>query len=153
VLPLVALRAAVAERLTAQHGKSPWSHTSTEKGVLLDMRTSQVLVAREDGTLIATLRLATKKPWAIDPTYFHKCQRPIYLLSMAVKPELQGRGIGRRCLDVAVEICRRWPADAVRLDAYDAAAGAGPFYAKSGFSEVGRKTYRGCPLIYYEKLL
>ena len=43
--------------------------------------------------------------------------------------------------------------DAIRLDAYDAAAGAGDFYAKNGFREVGRTKYRNAPLIYYELLL
>ena len=39
------------------------------------------------------------------------------------------------------------------LDAYDGAAGAGRFYAKCGFLEVGRKTYRGVPLVYFELML
>jgi hypothetical protein len=43
--------------------------------------------------------------------------------------------------------------DAVRLDAYDAVAGAGPFYEKCGFREVGRATYRITPLVYYELTL
>jgi hypothetical protein len=43
--------------------------------------------------------------------------------------------------------------DAIRLDAYDAEAGAGPFYAKCGFEERGRVVYKGDPLIYYELLL
>ncbi len=32
-------------------------------------------------------------------------------------------------------------------------AGAGPFYALCGYSEMGRTTYRDTPLIYYEMLL
>ena len=56
-------------------------------------------------------------------------------------------------LDEAKEIARAWPGDAIRLDAYDAAAGAGEFYAKCGFREVGRATYRGTPLIYFELML
>jgi len=39
------------------------------------------------------------------------------------------------------------------LDAYDTAAGAGEFYRKCGFEEVGRVIYRGTPLIYYQMLL
>ena len=30
-------------------------------------------------------------------------------------------------------------------------AGAGPFYEKCGFTEMGRVTYRITPLIYYER--
>ena len=116
------------------------------------MRTSTVILARARGRAIATFRLATKKPWAIDASYFAPSKTPLYLLNMAVDPEWQRRGIGTRCLDEARRIARRWPADAVRLDAYDAAAGAGTFYEKCGFREIGRVTFRKVPLIYYERL-
>jgi len=39
------------------------------------------------------------------------------------------------------------------LDAYDATAGAGWFYAKCGFRETGRVTYRNVPLRCYELTL
>lgn len=45
-----------------------------------------------------------------------------------------------------------WPADAIRLDAYDAKAGAGGFYARCGWTKRGHATYRGAPLVYYELL-
>jgi GNAT superfamily N-acetyltransferase len=45
-----------------------------------------------------------------------------YLLAMAVTPAKQRQGIGRRCMEEAKRIARAWPADAIRLDAYDAAA-------------------------------
>lgn len=41
----------------------------------------------------------------------------------------------------------------MRLDAYDADAGAGGFYAKCGFLEAGRVTYRKVPLVYFELML
>ena len=44
-------------------------------------------------------------------------------------------------------------AAAIRLDAYDSTAGAGGFYARCGYREVGRVTYRGTALIYFESLL
>jgi len=152
-LGIAALRSAVAAKLTAQYGKGPWSGVSTEKGVLFDMRESRVYVARQRSSLVATLRLTTKKPWAIDCKYFTPCKRPVYLLSMAVAPDLQRQGIGRLCLGEVKEICRQWPADAIRLDAYDAPAGAAQFYGKCDFREVGRASYRGCPLVYFEMLL
>ncbi|HEX3556830.1 MAG TPA: GNAT family N-acetyltransferase [Thermoanaerobaculia bacterium] len=150
---LAALRTAVAEHLTRQYGTGPWSSASSEKGVLYHLRTGRVLVARSEHGLIASLTLATRKPWAIDKTYFSDCQKPLYLTDMAVRPDLQRSGIGRRCLEEAQRIAREWPADAIRLDAFDAAAGAGDFYRKCGFREVGRVTYRNTPLIYFERLL
>jgi ribosomal protein S18 acetylase RimI-like enzyme len=72
---------------------------------------------------------------------------------MAVSPAVQLQGFGRRLLDEALVITCQWPAQAVRLDAYDADAGAGEFYAKCGYREAGRATYRGTPLVYYELLI
>jgi GNAT superfamily N-acetyltransferase len=150
---LAALHTAVAERLTSLYGQGPWSTRTSEKRVLSRMRQSRVFVARQGGEIIGTLQLTTKKPWAIDTRYFTKCRRPLYLLAMAVLPQKQRQGLGRRCLDEAQRIARAWPADAIRLDAYDADAGAGRFYARCGFTERGRLTYRKAPLIYYELLL
>jgi GNAT superfamily N-acetyltransferase len=144
------LRSAAAEALTRQFGTGHWSGIATEKGVRRDMRNSRVFVASNKGRLVATLRLTTRKPWAIDRSYFGASAQPLYLLSMAVAPDLQRQGIGRQCVEQIKEICRRWPADAIRLDAYDAPAGAGAFYAKCGFRKMGRVEYRGCPLLYFE---
>ena len=72
---------------------------------------------------------------------------------MAVAPQMQRKGIGRQLLTAAITTARAWPADAIRLDAYDAEAGAGPFYAKCGFRPVGRVIYRKTPLAYFELLL
>jgi GNAT superfamily N-acetyltransferase len=150
---LAALHTAVADDLTRRHGRGPWSSGTSEKGVLNAMRTSSVFVARAGVEIVATLRLATKKPWAIDTSYFAACDRPLYLLAMAVTPAKQRKGIGRRCMKAATRIAKAWPADAIRLDAYDAEAGAGAFYERCGYTEVGRAVYRNAPLIYYEFLL
>jgi len=150
---IAALRNAAARRLHQQHGPGPWAGNCTERGVLFDLRQSRVFVARRGAVLIASFRLVTKKPWAIDTKYFTAVKRPLYLLSMAVAPEQQREGIGRWCLEEARRVAREWPADALRLDAFDAAAGAGEFYRKCGFRETGRVTYRGCPLIYFEMMV
>jgi GNAT superfamily N-acetyltransferase len=150
---VAALRNAVASQLTALYGTGHWSSVSSEKGIRASMKRSSIYVARDAGRVIATLELASKKPWAIDRRYFTAVTRPLYLLGMAVDPARQRTGIGRRCLDEAVAICRTWPADSLCLDAYDAEAGAGGFYRTCGFAEVGRATYRNTPLIYFELLV
>jgi GNAT superfamily N-acetyltransferase len=147
---LAALHTAVADHLTQLHGRGPWSSQSSEKGVLFAMCNSKVFVARDGGEIIGTLRLAVKKPWAIDVDYFTPARKPLYLLAMAIAPARQRKGLGAQCLAEAKRIAQAWPADAIRLDAYDAAAGAGGFYERCGFAECGRATYRGAPLIYYE---
>ena len=125
----------------------------TDRGVATAIRTSRVLVARDGDRIVGTLRLATKKPWAIDRAYFANVRRPLYLTDMAVLRSCQRTGIGRFMLTEAAAVARQWPGDAIRLDAYDAPAGAGAFYAKCGYRQVGRRTYRGVPLLYFELLL
>ena len=150
---LVALREAVNRHLASKFGMGIWIAKMTEKGALLAMRMARVYVARERGILIATLALSTRKPWAIDKSCFTESKRPIYLTNMAVLPGRQRDGIGSQCMEEAKRIARAWPGDSLRLDAYDAAAGAGSFYRNCGFREVGRVVYRKAPLIYYEMLL
>jgi len=153
VSALVALRNAVADDLTSRYGNGHWSMKVSERGVRLELTRSTIYVVTFRERLIATLALSKRKPWAIDTSYFSAMERPLYLTGLAVAPGQQRRGIGRLCIDQVPEIARQWPSDAIRLDAYDAAAGGGEFYRKCGFREVGRTSYRGNPLIYFEMLL
>ena len=147
------LRSAANRDLTSRFGRGHWSSETTERGVRSAMRGAYVGIARRDGVAVGTFTLGTRKPWAIDRSYFTSVTRPLYLTDMAVHPEVQRRGVGRHCIEEIVRLVREWPADAVRLDAYDADAGAGGFYARCGFREVGRVSYRGNPLVYFERLL
>ena len=154
---LAALHRAAAEDLTRRFGRGFWSSPPSERAVLNELRRpkfSRIVIARSDRQhIVGTLRLATKKPWAIDTAYFTKVTRPLYLTGMAVHPEFQRQGMGRLLLKEAEAIARAWPADAIRLDAFDADAGAGAFYAKCGFREVARVNYKQDPLIYFEMIL
>jgi GNAT superfamily N-acetyltransferase len=152
-LELATLHTAASADLTRRYGQGFWSHVATEKGVLLSLRYSQTVIARKGKTIVGTLRLANKKPWAIDVTYFTPVKKAIYLTGMAVHPRLQRQGIGRQLLEQAVDHARSWPADAIRLDAFNAEAGAGGFYASCGFRETARVVYKNDPLIYFEFVL
>jgi GNAT superfamily N-acetyltransferase len=147
------LRVATARDLTRRFGRGHWSTEGTERGVLNDLRISQVWLALRGDAPVATFRLSTRKPWAIDPSYFTPSARPLYLTDMAVRPEVQRQGVGHQCVAEMISIARQWPSDTIRLDAYDADAGAGGFYARCGFREVGRVTYHGTPLVYFEMML
>ena len=115
---IAALQTRVAEDLTRRHGVGHWSAPVTEQNVARGIASSTVLIGRDEGVIVGTLRLVTKKPWAIDPAYFAAVRRPLYLLSMAVEPARQRTGIGTRLLAEARVVGAEWPADAIRLDAY-----------------------------------
>ena len=150
---LAALHTAVSEDLTRRYGHGFWSSRTTERGVLHSIRSSQVVVAYTDKAIVGTFRLQTKKPWAIDTSYFTPAKTAIYLVGMAVIPDMQRKGIGGKLLREAIKQVQAWPADVIRLDAFDAAAGAGGFYAKCGFREVAHVVYKNDPLIYFELLV
>jgi GNAT superfamily N-acetyltransferase len=153
---LAALHRAVAEDLTRRFGQGFWSSAQSERGLLANMRRpkfERILIARAHTRIVGTLRLATKKPWAIDTGYFTAVERPLYLTGIAVHPEVQGKGVGRLLLKEAEALAWSWPTDAIRLDAFNADAGAGGFYTKCGYREVARVTYKKDPLVYFELLL
>jgi GNAT superfamily N-acetyltransferase len=153
---LATLQTAAANELTRRFGQGAWSGAASERGILATMRLprfSKKLVARAGGRIVGTLRLATKKPWAIDVSYFTPVSRPLYLVGMAVDPRHQGKGVGRALVVEAATLAREWPGDAIRLDAWDADAGAGGFYAKCGFRKTAHATYKGAPLVYFEMLI
>jgi len=150
---LAALHTAIADHLTREHGRGHWSYRTTEKGTLWALRISRVFLLRQRGKIAATFALQTKKPWAINLSYFTPVPKPLYLVNLAVAPRAQGRGLGRRMITAAIAAAKAWPADAIRLDAYDTAAGASRFYVSCGFRERGRVKYKGTPLRYFEMLL
>ena len=150
---VAALRGRAARDLTDRFGPGHWSGEATASGVVAGMLDSRVFIVRHGAAIVATFRVSAVKPWTMRDACFTPRQQPLYLTDMAVVPELQGRGIGRRCLSHAVKCARQWPADAIRLDAYDTDAGAGVFYEKCGFKEVARMIQRGVPLVYYERLI
>jgi len=153
VAAIAALQNAVAGALTTRHGEGPWSAPVSERTVELSLQHARVRVGIAAKRVVTVLRLATKKPWAIDVAYFTPVKRPLYLTGMAVAVAHQGKALGRAALDDARAVAAAWPADAIRLDAFDAPAGAGAFYERCGFEERARVAYKGNPLIYFELLL
>jgi GNAT superfamily N-acetyltransferase len=144
---------ATAGALTIRFGEGRWSSMTPERSVELALRRARLRVGVDGKRIVTTLSLATKKPWAIDVAYFTPARRPLYLTGMAVSVAHQRQGLGRAALDDARAVGVAWPADAIRLDAYDAPAGAGEFYERCGYEARARVVYRDVPLIYYELVL
>jgi ribosomal protein S18 acetylase RimI-like enzyme len=74
----------------------------------------------------------------------------VYVIGLAVAPDCRGQGVGRELIEACKSAARRWPAQALWLDTYDHAAGAGLFYEKCGFRKVGRTVFKDAPLSFYE---
>ena len=153
VAAIAGLLNATAGALTAKFGEGRWSAMTSERSVELSLRHGRLRVGVDGKRILTTLRLATKKPWAIDVAFFTPAKRPLYLTGMAVSVANQRHGLGRAALDDARAVAAAWPADAIRLDAFDAPAGAGGFYERCGYEARARVAYKDDPLIYFELLL
>ena len=153
VAELVAMRTRVNEDLAKRFGEGFWLGRPTESGERFLMRIAQVYIALYRGKIIATLALSKRKPWSIDVKHFRVSARPLYLRGMAVDPAKQRKGVGRQCIEEALRIAKLGGFDAIRLDAFDCAAGAGEFYRKCGFTEAARVAYKGVPHIDFEMVL
>jgi predicted N-acetyltransferase YhbS len=149
---LAELRSAVALRMTEEFGHGHWSASPSRAEVVRQLRASQVLVARRGAEVIGTVRLVQARPGVIDSSSFTPAQNPLYVLGLSVAPQCRGQGVGRQLMEAAKDAARQRGAQALWLDAYEHEAGAGPFYMKCGFREVGRTEFRGVPLIYFEWL-
>jgi GNAT superfamily N-acetyltransferase len=150
---LLALRLAIDTDQAKRFGDDRYVTTISEKSVARSLNSSRVLVATRRGRIVGLVSMGTKKPWAVDLKYFTPACKAVYLYSVDVSPQLQRCGIGRQLMDRVKGMAKEWPVDAIRLDAYDGAAGAGPFYEKCGFKNLGHKVYRSVPLVYYEFVL
>jgi GNAT superfamily N-acetyltransferase len=151
---IAALREASARQLTRRFGQGDWSATNASLGgVEMEIKGGELYVGRLEDMVVATLRLATRNPWIGDTGFFTERPRPLYLTSMAVQPSHQRQGVGRACIESVKRIAAERGAGAIRLDAFDAPAGAGGFYAKCGFREAHRAHYFDTPLIWFEYLL
>ncbi|MGA8743444.1 MAG: hypothetical protein WB561_19800 [Terracidiphilus sp.] len=97
---LAELHTAAAENLTRRFGHGFWSSPPSERGILANMRPpkfSRLLIARTKGRIVGTLRIATKKPWAIDTSYFTSAAKPLYLTGMAVHPTFSAKESAVSC--------------------------------------------------------
>ena len=111
-------------------------------------------MVEDEGAPVATFILNRRKPvwygnsWFADPR-----AESGYLTHLAVRPESQRQGLGRYALAEAEALCRTAGLAALRFDAYQGPAGAGPFYAKCGYTLRHSGTFRGVGLDYYERVL
>ena len=62
------------------------------------------------------------------------------LLTIAVHPDMQGQGLGRKMLDQVIEQAQRHQAEQIFLEVRESNTTAIALYEHSGFCELGRRT-------------
>ncbi|WP_135554432.1 GNAT family N-acetyltransferase [Paenibacillus cymbidii] len=88
-------------------------------------------------------------PWS------DRAGEPACIHRLAVHPEHQGRGIGKRLLQFAEQRARETGGTSIRLDVYTGNPGAVELYRRAGYAEVGtiRFPLRKEPYLCMEKRL
>ncbi len=148
---IAVLRTRVADGMTSEFGAGHWSASTSKLLVLRQMRASTMLVARCGHGIVGTVRLATVSP-AFDANAFGftPASYALYVLGLAVASEWRRQAVGRMLMEAARTTARERGAEALWLDVYDHAAGAGPFYERCGFRRVGSAPGGEIPLTFYE---
>ena len=62
-----------------------------------------------------------------------------HILNLAIHPEYQGQGLGRRLLDHMLDIARRHHATSIFLEVRVSNRAAAALYDSMGFNEIGRR--------------
>jgi GNAT superfamily N-acetyltransferase len=78
----------------------------------------------------------------IASVYVESGNRRGYLGMLAVRPELQGRGLGRAMVEAAEEYCRAFNCMEMKLTVLSLRPELPPFYRKLGYSETGTEDFR-----------
>jgi GNAT superfamily N-acetyltransferase len=153
-LAVAAVRLEAARDLTARFGPGTWSFVlASGDSVRAELRSARVLIARDEGCVLGTVKLATKMPYLFEIPGFTPVGRPIWLTAMNVLPRAQRQGAGRALVAAARAAAREMQGQAIRLDSYEGPAGAAGFWVKCGFRETVRMNYNGTPLIFFEDLM
>ncbi|MFA6165857.1 MAG: GNAT family N-acetyltransferase [Gemmatimonadaceae bacterium] len=148
-----ALLAAAGERL-AKRGFPNWVPAYPRARVAENIEDGIVWGVRGAGELVATYTL---RPLATHPYTGIDWHDPDaiarYLQRFAVDPRLQGRGIGRWCLEQLAEECARDGATAVRCDVLQANVPLRRFYERHGYEARGDRFHSGWDFTVYERVL
>ena len=146
------LRQRAADQLTRLHGRGHWSNVGSVPTIRKHAAAGTLFGVERDSALIGTFTLSEQKIGFYHKSWFREPDAPaLYLTNMAIDPAEQRKGIARCPMKYIERIARERELRALRFDAYDAPAGAGPFYRKCAYTLVHRGTIGAVGLEYYEK--
>ncbi|GAA5127400.1 GNAT family N-acetyltransferase [Luteolibacter yonseiensis] len=127
------------EELLSQ-GIHQWDHIYPDISfVEADARAGTLHLIRENGVCVGCVSLDDEQPDAYAAMPW-KCStgRAMVMHRLAVRPDRQGRGIGRMLMDHAEAHARQSGFSCIRLDTYTGNPRALSMYARRGYEPVGQ---------------
>ncbi|RDI41364.1 GNAT family N-acetyltransferase [Falsibacillus pallidus] len=120
-----------------------------------DLKRSQMYGMKNDGKLIGIIVLEDRGSKKHDHIDWQIKGSAAWIHRLAVHPDYQGQGLGKRLLVFAEKFAQQKGHDCLRLDVYSANPGAVRLYEKAGYVYRGQIQYpmRKQPYLCYEKTL
>ena len=146
--------AAAAADLVNKHGQGRWQVIPTRSSLSRYLESDTLFVIEKEASVVGTFCFVTRKIVFYRKGWFAFPDDPAgYLINMAIDPQYQRLGVGRQVMNELGKLAGRMKLLAIRLDAYQGAAGAGEFYRKCGCLLVHEGKVGDVGLEYYEKVL
>jgi GNAT superfamily N-acetyltransferase len=122
-------------------------------------RTKQVFAVENDGALVGTFTIGfdPPEPYPLE-RWSDATHKAIYLNKLAVRPNLQQKGLGRWCMEEIERLAAARGCQALRFDALTRNAPLLDFYDHLGYRRAGDmyvydEINRGWDIVLYEKVL
>ena len=126
-----------------------WGEYPSEALLHATLAAGSLYVLREGDKLLGAVTVDTR----FDPEYaqvdWRFGVRPGAFHRLAVAPQAQGRGLGRRMIADVCDILRAQGCDALRIDTYSPNAAAQGLYAAIGMRRAGEIRFAHRPLPFY----
>ncbi|MGC6507342.1 MAG: GNAT family N-acetyltransferase [Myxococcota bacterium] len=141
------------------NGIDQWDEHYPDRAVILNDLHTQTLFAYRKGTEIlgiVVLNEAQDDEYADIGWSTNETDRNIVIHRLAVRPDQQGKGIGRKLMDFAEQWAKDNHYDAIRLDTFSQNQRNQRFYANRGYTNLGPvflKYKKNHPYYCYELLL
>lgn len=145
--------------MQARFGLAHWVPAYPLHLMRRETETKNVYAVRKGDQVVATFTIGTQAPSYYDLSMWEDPgAKALYVGHLAVLPALQGKGIGRWCMENIERLSIDAGCTAVRLDAYDKHVGLHEFYRHLGYQERGvlrfnTKLYGETGAVFFEKIV
>ncbi len=142
-----------AGKKMAQQGFGQWDeHYPTLALIEQDIAQKALFVVMSDAEVVACFALSTEGiPQYEQVEWAAPHARYCVIHRLCVRPDQQGRGIGRRAMAFVEEVARKRGFEAIRLEAFGENLSSLRVYEGCGYSARGEIEAWGMPFICYEK--
>jgi ribosomal protein S18 acetylase RimI-like enzyme len=121
-----------------------------------DLRNKNLFGLVKDGQVLAAVVLDTKQSSKYAALKWNdESGESACIHRLAVRPECQGKGLGKQMLQFAEHLARKQGNTSIRLDVYTGNPGAVSMYSRAGYRQVGEVLFpfRQVPYMCFEKFL